>query len=212
MPAFAYWPGRVAPHSRSDEVVSTLDVLPSLLKIAGLPPPPAHGAHAVDGQDSLADIVLSQAGNVRSKHNFLPFYNGYFGNVSTEIYAARAYRRYKAHWITSPGLGGGRWPTDAHSAPELLRHDPPLIFDVEADPSENFPLTPEQLPPGLLARLAADKAAADKTMVLRSIDMRFGFEWALCCGVGCSERNGTCSCRCSNEPLPLPPALPLSRL
>jgi len=140
MPAFARWPGTIPANSRSHEVISTMDVLPSLLKLAGLPAPSSPNV-VIDGKDSLADIIL---GNGSSKHDFLPFYNGYFGNVSTEIYAARA-GRYKAHWITSPGLGGGRWPTDAHAAAEQMRHDPPLLFDIEADPSEMFPLQSDQV-------------------------------------------------------------------
>ncbi len=51
----------------------------------------------------------------------------------------------KVHWITSPGLGGGRWPVSGLSPPEQWRHDPPLVFDVEADPSETFPVAPEQV-------------------------------------------------------------------
>ena len=194
MPAFAYWKGRVAPGSHSGEVVSTMDVLPAALKLAGLPPKRG----VVDGRASLADILLGRGG---SAHAFLPFYNGYYGNVSTEMYAARA-GRYKAHWITGPGLGGGRWPTDAHAAAELWRHDPPLLFDVQADPSEMFPLAPDQLPPTLLAELRDAKAAADEGMTLRAITADFGFEWALCCGVGCAAPCDNCTC--ANVPLPLP--------
>lgn len=220
MPAFAYWPGTVPPHSHSSEVISTMDVLPSLLKLAGLTTVSrsqatergenesesnddgagiieARRGVVLDGRDSLADIILGTGG---SKHTFLPFYNGYFGNASTEIFAARAGRlvrrscfatralpacsksavpgvplsarvclvlltcggrtplgifvvvvvvvghsRYKAHWVTAPGLGGGRWPSDAHAAPEKFYHDPPLVFDVEADPSETFPLQQAQV-------------------------------------------------------------------
>ena len=109
MPAFAYWPGTVPPHSRSSEVISTMDVLPSLLRLAGLPVPgqtiegeieseeqrkfdtkrTKSDGVVLDGKDSLADIILGTGG---SKHSFLPFYNGYFGNASTEIFAARAGR------------------------------------------------------------------------------------------------------------------------
>ena len=139
MPAFAYWPNTITSQSTSSEVVSTMDILPSLLKLAKINVPANNVI--IDGRDSLADIILGTGG---SKHDFLPFYNGYYGNVSKEIYAARA-GRYKAHWITAPGLGGGRWPTDAHAAPETMRHDPPLIFDVEADPAETFPLQHDEV-------------------------------------------------------------------
>ncbi len=60
-----------------------------------------------------------------------------------------------------------------------------------------------QLPATLLADLAAAKAAYEAGLQPRSIDMRFGFEWALCCGVGCVAPCANCTC--SNVSLPLPP-------
>ena len=54
---------------------------------------------------------------------YLPEYRRYIVNASTEIFAAR-YGPYKAHWITSPGLGGGRYPTPGN------QHDP-------GDPNQN---------------------------------------------------------------------------
>lgn len=35
MPAFAYWPGTIEAHSHSNEIISTMDILPSLMKLAG---------------------------------------------------------------------------------------------------------------------------------------------------------------------------------
>ena len=56
--------------------------------------------------------------------------------------------RYKAHWITEPGLGGCSallplCPTTGKPACQLscnLPADAPLLFNVAADPSEAFPL------------------------------------------------------------------------
>ena len=35
MPAFAHWEGTIAPHTQSAELVSTMDILPSLVTLAG---------------------------------------------------------------------------------------------------------------------------------------------------------------------------------
>ena len=89
MPAFAHWPGQVEAHSSSAEVVSTMDLLPSLVRVAG-----GHAtARVLDGEDSIYDILLHDG---KSKHEFLPFYNNpAIANTSTTIFAAR-YGPYKA--------------------------------------------------------------------------------------------------------------------
>jgi arylsulfatase A len=67
-PAFAYWKGKISPFSRSSEVVSSLDVFPTLSKLAGLSLP---ADRQYDGRD-MSDILLTEGG--QSKHNFLFFY------------------------------------------------------------------------------------------------------------------------------------------
>ena len=55
MPAFAHFPGQIDAHTSSAEVVSTMDLLPSLLEIAGAKP---ISGRAIDGKTSLAAIML----------------------------------------------------------------------------------------------------------------------------------------------------------
>jgi arylsulfatase A-like enzyme len=203
MPAFANMLGTILPNSATAEVVSTMDVFPSLLRLIDGPSAPA--PIAFDGKSSLYDLLFAPTG-AKSAHAFLPFYNQ--PNISepaTQIFAARM-GRYKVHWLTSPGLGGGRYATHAphDRAPpnEVRAWDPPLIFDVEADPSEMLPLASADLPHNLLSALAAAKASYESRLAPRAIDPAFGFQWALCCGVGCSAPCKTCSCR--DVPLPQP--------
>jgi hypothetical protein len=140
MPAFAVWPGKITPGSSTAEVISSLDVMPTLLRLADIAAPTARGT-TLDGKD-FVDLLLDDA-NGRSKHEFLPFYNEpRIANASSRIFAARikwdptdatgckqvsqgatGLRRasqagecppagqYKVHFISSPGLGGGMYPT-----------------------------------------------------------------------------------------------------
>lgn len=193
MPAFVHWPGVVTPASTSYSAVSTLDILPSLVRLAGLPPPTDR---VLDGGLSLADAILGD-GTLPTRHAFLPLYNNpVYGNASRHIFAARA-GRYKAHWITSPGLT----PQSARSPSPSLVHATPIIFDVEADPAEAFPLADAEMPPTLRAQLAKAKAAAEHGLKPTSISAEWGYEHALCCGVGCSP---PCHCHCKDVPLPRP--------
>ena len=130
-------------------------------------------------------------------HNFLFFYvNPNISEPSREIFAAR-HGPYKIHWRTSPGLlphGGG------DIAP-VLEHDPPLVFHVEEDPSEAYPLGPADLPAGFYERVATALAAEKRALRPRAIDPAWGYPWALCCGYGCVP---PCQCTCENRTVELP--------
>lgn len=102
MPAFAVWPGVIAPGSISRTLVSSLDALPSIWQLVGIGTPPRR--RRLDGTSSLADALLAKSDDAPTRHAFLPFYNNpTIANASTEIFAARM-GSLKAHWITSPGL------------------------------------------------------------------------------------------------------------
>jgi arylsulfatase A len=67
-PAFAYWKGKISPFSRAAEVVSSLDVFPTLSKLAGIPIPTDR---PYDGRD-MSEVLMTEGG--KSKHDFLFFY------------------------------------------------------------------------------------------------------------------------------------------
>lgn len=90
MPAFAYWPGTIPAGSRSTEIVSSLDIVPTAISLAGGSLPTDL---IIDGRDA-SPLILTETG--KSAHNFLPFYNEpVYSNASKEIFAAR-FGRYKA--------------------------------------------------------------------------------------------------------------------
>jgi arylsulfatase A len=193
MPAFIHFPGSVAPGTPAASVGGTRGVRPSLMRLAGLAPPTER---IIDGTLSLFDAIVGD-GSLPTRHAFLPLYNNpVYGNASKHIFAAR-FGRYKAHWLTSPGLT----PNSGHVPSPSLQHEPPLVFDVEADPSEAFPLDAAALPRTLLAELAAKKKEAEAQLQPTAITAEWAYKYALCCGYGCKP---PCTCACKDVPLPMP--------
>jgi arylsulfatase A len=187
-PAFAYWKGTIQPFSRSSEIVSSMDVFPTLSKLAGVDLP---SDRAFDGRD-MSDILLNEAG--KSNHDFLFFYGGCHEDSYTSISAVR-HGKYKAHWCTAPGLG--QW-----NEKNLTRkYDPPLMFDVEADPSESVPLNAPNESPKKREDLAALNAIL-KAHAMEVATFTFGKivpipdgsnegpdEYGVCC-----DRSKGCNC------------------
>lgn len=130
MPAFAYWKGTIPPFSRSAEIISSLDVFPTLSALVGLDLP---ANRAYDGRD-MSDILLNEHG--KSKHDFLFFYGVCSGDPYWSVSSVR-HGKYKAHWCTAPGLFD-----ESH----VKKYDPPLLFDVEKDPSESQPISVNKMP------------------------------------------------------------------
>ena len=100
MPAFAYWSGQIEPHSRSSEIISSLDVFPTLSRLAGIPLPQNNDSNqtiAYDGMD-MTDILLSRStsgGGGKSKHDFLFFYGTCHINVPYYTVTAVRHGPYK---------------------------------------------------------------------------------------------------------------------
>jgi arylsulfatase A len=132
MPAFAYWKGTIQPFSRSSEIVSSLDIFPTLSSLAGIPLP---DKRAYDGRD-MTQVL--QGG--KSKHDFLFFY-GTCNPVPYYSVTAVRHGKYKAHWCTAPGLSG-----DVNGTMTKIYDKYPLLFDVNRDPSEAEPISTGEMP------------------------------------------------------------------
>ena len=142
MPTVVQWPGRIVPQQETMELVSTLDIVPTILSIVGmnvmnLP---------LDGVD-ISDILFHPPHqelrkNRTTQDRVLFFWRDGFASGPLpapygrfDVAAVKIGRRYKA-WI---------WTKSAHYNDDVeVYHDPPLLFDVEHDPAEAFPLNPDQ--------------------------------------------------------------------
>lgn len=123
MPGIAWWPGKIAPMQVQQEVATSLDIFPTFLELAGVAAP---RNVSLDGL-SLEPLLFQ--GQPVHANDVIFFYR------DNLIYAAR-YQAYKVHFITRSGFNLD--PPQTHS--------PPLLFNIEQDPGEHWPLDPA-LPP-----------------------------------------------------------------
>lgn len=166
-----------------------MDIFPTFSHLAGVTLP---DNVVLDGRD-MTDILLRENG--KSQHDFLFFYGFCNGEWPRRGVTSVRHGPYKAHFCTAPGLGGHK--------KDITRYDKyPLLFDVEADPSEAFPIcTGDSLP-------AHDKEAREAiTRIMRAYAMeqatfQYGDIPPLPPGPGegphhyglCCDRATNCSC------------------
>ena len=134
VPGIFWQPGTVRPGVVTD-VASTLDLLPTIAALAGAKLPEGL---KIDGRDITRTLVHGDPIPER------PFF--YWRQLS--LNAVRK-GKWKLHVRTGPGYGG-----------EQVDHDPPLLFNIEADPSEQFNVAGDHAPivADLLAELEAHRA------------------------------------------------------
>lgn len=126
-PTIFWWP-TVAPPGVITDPATTMDVLPTFMSLAEISIPEDR---ILDGYD-LTPVLTGEG---RSGRNSVLYYRG------TEIYAARL-GVYKAHFITRSGYGPD----------QPLRHNPPLLYNLEHDPSEKYNIA--EAHPDVLERIA----------------------------------------------------------
>jgi arylsulfatase A-like enzyme len=124
---FAHWPGQIDAATRSHEVTSSMDVVPTVSALIGAALPTDR---VYDGRD-MSDILFNTNGG-KSKHAFLFMYGGCAKGGGP---SAVRFGVYKAYWCTGPGLGGCK-----NCSSIQYNTSTPLIFNVGQDPSEAAPL------------------------------------------------------------------------
>ncbi|MBX3485526.1 sulfatase [Phenylobacterium sp.] len=132
VPFVARLPGRIPAGTVAGGLASNLDILPTLLSLAGLPAP---AGVELDGLDVSAQLTTGQG---PAHEEILLFNNNHVAGLRTDrwkLVARSYYRTYDA-------------PLDAL----------PLLFDMQADPGENYSVA--RLHPEALADMRERLAAA----------------------------------------------------
>ncbi|MFB3902145.1 MAG: sulfatase [Acidobacteriota bacterium] len=127
-PTIIWWPGTIKPGVITD-MGATMDILPTFLSLAGVPLP---ADRILDGYD-LSPVLRGEG---RSPRDTVFYYRG------TELYAVRK-GRFKAHFTTRVEYGAG----------EPVPHDPPLLYNLEEDPSEQYDIARQN--PAVIAEIQA---------------------------------------------------------
>ncbi|XP_021162882.2 arylsulfatase A [Fundulus heteroclitus] len=187
-PAIAFWPGVITP-GVTHEMASTLDILPTIARLAGAKLPPV----ILDGFD-MTDLLFHKG---KSKREAMMFYPT-DPNEERGLFALRL-GKYKAHFYTRGATHSATTPDhDCPGFAVLKAHDPPLIFDLEADPSERYPLPLEGRPDiqAVLAQIEKVKAQFEANMVFGENQIAKGEDPNLepCCTPGCSPKPTCCHC------------------
>ena len=110
------WPGKIPAGRKSNEIVHTVDLLPTFASLAGYKVPTDR---MIDGKDQLNFLLGRQE---KSNRQGFPVYNG------DELFAYK-YRDYKMHFIKLDSM---------FEAPQKLNM--PEMFNLITDPKELYPI------------------------------------------------------------------------
>ena len=173
----AHWPGKIPAGAVSHATVSSLDFLPTILALAGVPLP---ADRTYDGVD-LAPLLFGNATAVRD-FLFMPDVIDLAGNVTSV-----RYRQWKAYSRTS-GV-----PSCTAPAPPPVDHPAYLIFDLDADPGETTPVRP---PPDVLDAIWSAHRAflLDINATFRSTTDYASGPSTVASGPCCNPDNAVCRC------------------
>jgi len=114
VPGIAWWPGEIEAGRVTGDIASTMDIYTTCLKLGGANLP---DDRIVDGLD-LRDFLFL---GTPSPRNSFYYYRG------DELYAVRK-GPFKAHFKS--WYGYTKQPAESH--------DPPLLYDLDQDPGENY--------------------------------------------------------------------------
>lgn len=150
VPGMVRWSGKIPP-GISEAVATTYDIYPTVMALAGVA---LDSDRDYDGKD-LSGLLLK---GEESPHDCIFHWKGSTGlkcpdggTTCPGLWAVRC-GEYKLHYVTSSWFGPG-------GANNGTFHDPPLIFQIEKDPGENYPLSPNN--PEYKAAHAVLEAAAE---------------------------------------------------
>ncbi|XP_033120432.1 arylsulfatase A-like [Anneissia japonica] len=187
VPAIAYWTGKITP-GRTTELASTLDLLPTISKITGASLPKA----VIDGVD-MSPILFGGVKGLRENFYY------YFTEAQPKygVYAVRN-RQFKAHYYTEGQINSDPQNHDPDCRPSAKRtfHNPPLLFDLLQDPSEQYNLNNLTQYQAVITQLNGLKKAFEAGMVwgISQITKDHDHSVEPCCKPGCTPFPNCCQC------------------
>ena len=137
-PTIAWWPGTVRAASVSQQLASTMDVFATACHLADAEMP-------TDRVMDSHDLTPVLRGEGASSRESVFYYRGY------ELFAVRV-GPWKAHFRSQAGYGQAK----------ADEHDPPLLFNLEVDPSEKYNVAGKHA--DVLERIAAEVERHEKQM------------------------------------------------
>jgi arylsulfatase A-like enzyme len=117
-PGIAWWPGKIKAGLTTHELACSMDLYNTCLGLAGAEVPKDR---VIDGVD-MSPILLGKGHSIRDT---MIYYRG------DELFAVRK-GAFKAHFQIAPGYAAPGVPM------KFEKHDPPLLFNVNRDPSEKI--------------------------------------------------------------------------
>jgi uncharacterized sulfatase len=157
VPFLARAPGRIPPGTVCQAPAVNLDLFPTCLALAGLPPP---GDRIVDGLD-ITGLLTGET--IRSPHELLYLYHQ--GELEGVRWGRWKYLRSTSHYT---------WPLPANKRLGGLtnhtRGPLPLLYDLDSDPGESYNLA--QRHPGVVERLEAALLAWEQEMEANPLGFR----------------------------------------
>ena len=197
VPGLASWTGRITPGRVSTAVVATYDIFVTALALAGVPLPKDR---QIDGRD-ISELLFNDSHSA-SPHDCIYHWKGAPGMGCPAahpdcpgLFAVRC-GAYKMHWVTMDSVGPEAW--------RGIFHDPPLLYQLEYDPSEAHPVDAKSAEYASIRKLLeAAKAAhlASIEQVPNQVALGQDADLKVCCDVDSKHKYPTlpvCTCAAQN--------------
>ena len=147
IPAIAWWPGTIPPGHTTQSLGATMDIMPTLLGLAGAELP---DDRVLDGVD-LMPVLRDPEAEVRET---VYYYRG------LQLWAVRK-GPWKLHYTTQ----------SAYIGDQPVVHHPPLLYHLGRDPGERFNVTPEESEVILEIQSTVDRHLAELVRVPSQLDI-----------------------------------------
>ena len=126
MPAIARWPGKIPERRETMDMVSTLDLLPTILGMVGMQPPSGHNRN-LDGIDITNILYQGTSPETEEDERILYFWRDGF----KEGPLPQPYGRFDVVAVKIGRIKAWFYTKSSHyNDDDEVYHDPPLLFDV----------------------------------------------------------------------------------